>query len=231
MRHWFNRHKNLQNTTQPLGWWRRFRQWLKKWLWRSFLAMVLSVMLFCTPVFSWLGLKLLDTMPLPSQAVGNNTPATAIVVLGGGLWRDANNNIIINPYTLNRLKTAKQLYLKNQLPIVLSGVESPWMKKWLTEQNITTVVMERGSKNTCENAKFTAKQLPLSHVFLITDAYHMQRARRQFALNNIATTPVSAELAHPTHWLHPSKNINHSRRTLYEIIAILRDMMSPETSC
>jgi hypothetical protein len=38
------------------------------------------------------------------------------------------------------------------LPIVLSGVEAPYMQAWLKERGIEAKLLENRSMNTCENS-------------------------------------------------------------------------------
>lgn len=83
----------------------------------------------------------------------------AIVVLGGGLGRDRQRKIIVNQFTRLRLAQAIVQHQVTGLPILLSGVEAPYMQEWLLEQGITAKWLENRSMNTCENARFTALML------------------------------------------------------------------------
>lgn len=141
------------------------------------------------------------------------------------------SNIVLNDYTRMRMQTVMWYYKQYPLPIVLTGVDAPWMQDWLFNYGIDNIITENASMNTCENARFTAKRLKLSDVYLITDAYHMTRARRQFALNGIHTTPIAAALPMKKGWLVPKKNAQHSRRTLYELAAYARDVFAPQKNC
>lgn len=185
-----------------------------------------------TPVFSRTVVYLLQQLPLPSMtASAVRAPPTAYVVLGGGLTNDINNSIVLNDYSLNRVRTVANAYRNLPLPIVLSGAEAPWLGQWLIEHGIDSLISENASMNTCENARFTAKRTPLHHVYLITDSYHMARARRQFALNNINSTPISAPLPVGRDWRQPAQNLSHSRRAVYEVAAYLRDVLRPQLDC
>lgn len=174
----------------------------------------------------------------PSQKVGaaqtlsaQNAPITAYVVLGGGLTNDKQNRPVLNDYSLSRVETVAKAYERNPLPIILSGTEAPWMQAWLEAHGIYNIVSENASMNTCENARFTAKRLYVRHVYLVSDQYHMARARRQFALNGIATTPLPAPMPQPRDWYYPEYNLNHSRRAVYEVAAYLRDVIRPQSDC
>lgn len=212
-------------------------------------VLILGTVSFFTPLFSNAGLFFLTRLPIPTVVTeaGFQTKATptelseksdsysqtptAYVVLGGGLTTNDSDAIIINEFTQSRLKTVLQHYQDEPLPIVLSGVEAPWMKERLAERGIEEVVTENASMNTCENARFTAKRLAVDHVYLVTDAYHMSRAQRQFALNGIATTPLIAPLPSAAAWNDIAANYRHSMRTLYEIGAYMRDILIPQQDC
>lgn len=193
------------------------------------LGCMLIISLF-TPWYSQVVLFLLNQVHLPDNATIRQPPS-AIVVLGGGLSNNRQNDIVLNQYTLSRLQKAKQDYERFGLPIVTSGKESPWMMRWLQQHNIWWVVPEKNSFNTCENAKFTAQAINVSEIVLITDPYHMNRARRQFALNGIATLPSSAPLPTTVAWSDLAANLQHSRRATYEMLAFARDIFYPQDDC
>ena len=197
----------------------------------SALIIVVIISLF-TPLFSRAVVYIFQHLPLPNvTGAAMSSPPTAYVILGGGLTNDSNNHIILNGYSLNRVRTAATAYHDLPLPIVLSGAEAPWLGQWLIERGINGIISENASMNTCENARFTAKRIPLHHVYLITDSYHMARARRQFALNNINTTAIDAPLPVDRNWMEPAQNLSHSRRSVYEIAAYLRDILRPQANC
>lgn len=166
----------------------------------------------------------------------NQNAAHVIVVLGGGLGRDAAKHIIVNNYTRLRLEQAIIQKQHNPLPILLSGVEAPYMQKWLAAHQVEARLLEARSMNTCENTRFSSlllqKKGGAPRVELITDAYHMPRARRLFAINGIDTIPVVAQLPNMlTRWQPSSSNLMHSRRATYEAIATMRDLWVGETNC
>lgn len=162
--------------------------------------------------------------------------AHVIVVLGGGLGRDNARNIVVNTYTKMRLVRAVEQKKQNPLPILLSGVEAPYMQKWLKQHGVDALLLEDRSMNTCENTRFSSlllqKKGGAPKVELVTDAYHMPRARRLFAMNGIDTVPIDAPLPiAPTEWQPSKTNLMHSRRATYEAIATMRDIWFGETNC
>lgn len=161
----------------------------------------------------------------------------AIVVLGGGLTVGANGrDIVVNDYTRLRLETTLATVKKYKLPIVLSGVEAPYMQKWLKKHGVDAQLLENRSMNTCENTRFSSlllqKKGGAPSVILITDAYHMPRTRRLFALNGIKTMPIEAPMpTNLTTWRPSMQNYDHSRRANYELLATLRDVLLGSSDC
>ncbi|MGE8560811.1 MAG: YdcF family protein [Acinetobacter sp.] len=161
----------------------------------------------------------------------------AIVVLGGGLTLDKKGkDIVVNDYTRLRLEKTLAIEKEYKLPIVLSGVEAPYMQRWLKEHEVDAKLLEDRSMNTCENSRFSSlllqKKGGAPRVILITDRYHMPRTRRLFALNGIETVPVEAPMpTHLTQWRPSKQNYDHSRRANYEILATIRDVWFGSSDC
>ena len=161
----------------------------------------------------------------------------AIVVLGGGLTLDKNRkDIVVNEYTRLRLETTLQVEKQFKLPIVLSGVEAPYMQKWLKARGVDAKLLEDRSMNTCENSRFSSlllqKKGGAPRVILITDQYHMPRTRRLFALNGIETQPIEAPMpTQLTQWRPSEQNYDHSRRANYEMLATIRDVLLGSSDC
>lgn len=174
--------------------------------------------------------------PLPAQPKKLSEPY-AIVVLGGGLTLDKNGkDIVVNSYTRLRLEKTLEVEKKNHLPIVLSGVEAPYMQAWLKARGVDAKLLEKRSMNTCENTRFSSlllqKKGGAPTVMLVTDEYHMPRTRRLFALNGIETIPVTAPMPTPlTRWQPSTQNYDHSRRANYELLATIRDMLFGSSDC
>ncbi|HAV5291128.1 TPA: YdcF family protein [Acinetobacter baumannii] len=174
--------------------------------------------------------------PLPAQPKKLSEPY-AIVVLGGGLTLDKNGkDIVVNSYTRLRLEKTLEVEKKNHLPIVLSGVEAPYMQAWLKARGVDAKLLEKRSMNTCENTRFSSlllqKKGGAPTVMLVTDEYHMPRTRRLFALNGIETIPATAPMPTPlTRWQPSTQNYDHSRRANYELLATIRDMLFGSSDC
>lgn len=211
----------------------------KRWriLSKVLLVVGIGAVLPLTPLFAELGVLTLSAFS--TLTLGNHTHRpTSIVVLGGGLTKDKQTPpaIILNHYSRARAEHAHQLWQQTHLPIITSGVESPWLRDYLVASTKKPVVIsENASMNTCENAIFSSKLLHhhelSTSVYLVTDRYHMARARRQFALAGINTQPQPAPLIIPLSWLAPKQNLVHSRRVVYEFVALARDIISPQNNC
>ncbi len=171
------------------------------------------------------------------QAKLSNDQPYAIVVLGGGLTVAENNrDIVVNSYTRLRLEKTLEVLKQHPLPIVLSGVEAPYMQTWLKSYQVEAQLLEDRSMNTCENTRFSSlllqKKGGAPTVILITDPYHMPRTRRLFALNGIKTIPIEAPMPTPlTAWQPSQQNYDHSRRANYEMLATIRDVLLGSSDC
>lgn len=119
----------------------------------------------------------------------------AIVVLAGGriqLAPEYGNIDNVSASTLQRIQYASWLHRKTKLPILVSGgslqsestPEAVLMNQtMLSAFNIAPKWIEYKSRNTAENARYSAEILfkqDISEVLLITHANHMQRAKAAF---------------------------------------------------
>jgi uncharacterized SAM-binding protein YcdF (DUF218 family) len=181
-------------------------------------------------------LNLVSSSPQQVLDGSNDAQAQAIVVLGGGLTLDQSGEIIPNSYTQLRLMQAVNQHRATGLPIFLSGVESPYMQKFLKLQGESAHWLESRSMNTCENARFSALLLQslggAPRVELVTDEWHIPRARWLFAMNGIETVAVPAMLpGDPTPWWPDVRNLTHTRRAIHELLAFTRDRVLGVVGC
>jgi uncharacterized SAM-binding protein YcdF (DUF218 family) len=138
---------------------------------------------------------LIRTLEPPPLATAQRVGAQAIVALGGGRSRGAPEwgGDTVNDATLRRLRYAAQLARETGLPVLLAGgnpdraplPEARLMRSVLAQEfGIEARWVEDRSDTTAENARFAAAILApvgLTRVLLVTDAYHMPRARHAFA--------------------------------------------------
>ena len=169
------------------------------------------------------------TSPLPS--------ADAIVVLSGGLYRNAPEygGDTISGHVLERLRYAAHLYRLTGKPVLVSGgswragarPESQAIKESL-EQDFRVPVqwLEDRSRNTRENAKLSAALLHkegIRKIYLVTHALHMPRSREAFERVGFQVTPAPTIFAtheplSVLHFLPHSSTLETSTILLHEWI-------------
>ncbi|MBZ0331786.1 YdcF family protein [Halomonas sp. ANAO-440] len=171
-------------------------------------------------------------VPLPSQL----ETAQAIVILGGGRdynapefdWGDAPANA-----TWRRLAYGTHLHRGTDLPILVSGgrvhdehsAEASLMAAALREVfDVPVHWMEGESRNTTENARFSADMLlaaDISHVVLVSQAWHLPRAVAEFEAAGLTVIPAPTEFTSPPPqgwhaWIPRAYHLNQSTRALNE---------------
>ena len=137
--------------------------------------------------------------PVLSDAQG----AAAIVVLGSGHNFEAPEygGDTANERTLVRLRYGAVLARQLKLPVLVSGGQAP--RGGRTEAEVIAEIMENElavkvrwredkSTNTAENAQFSAKilrQVGIKRIVLVTQAFHMPRARLLFEQAGFEVAP------------------------------------------
>lgn len=145
--------------------------------------------------------------PLP-VSVGERAGAEAIVILGGGKRHHAPEfgGETINRLTLERVRYGALLARETGLPVLVSGgapsgddAEADLMKAALEQEfRVPVRWAERASRDTRENAAFSAVQLKAAgvrRILLVTHAIHMTRAEAEFVAQGLEVIPA------PTAWL------------------------------
>lgn len=170
------------------------------------LSATLALVLLSLPIVTGLLLGPLQRMPPLSQTQIANagTSGSAIVVLGGGRatgYREYGDHTV-NAFTLERLRYAAWLKRRLQLPLLVSGgrvnnepkAEATLMQEVLQKEFLVeTELVENKSRNTYENALFTAnilERLSIQQVYLVTHAWHMPRAVEAFTQQGIKVIPA-----------------------------------------
>ncbi|MCM5703032.1 YdcF family protein [Larsenimonas salina] len=190
--------------------------------------------LISTPVVSSLLLG-------PVERVMPSTPAQwesagAIVVLGNGRDYGApelNGRDRTNPLALARLAEGARIARKTGLPILLTGGKEPWsraseaelMQRSLTEEfGLKATWLETKSADTEENAEFSARLLKrdgVNRVVLVTTAFHMARAQRDFERAGLDVVPAptgfGSDISGGWLWWAPQfDSLERSRWALHE---------------
>lgn len=132
-----------------------------------------------------------------------------IVMLGGGATLDTPNLYgkgHLSGAAANRLLTCIQLYRKLQVPIILAGgqvtkttgIEAEIAKMNLIDVGVLPnhIMIENKSRNTTENARYTKKifvKYRFNRPIIVTSAFHMPRAVKQFAKVGIKVIPFPTD--------------------------------------
>jgi uncharacterized SAM-binding protein YcdF (DUF218 family) len=142
----------------------------------------------------------------PVKPVDEYAPAELIVVLGGTTAAVRPPRIDAEEINGARLQTAVRLFRAGKAKqIIVTG--GPYRHKGEVERSEaqdmrdvleglgvprTAIVMEPNSRNTYENAVFTAQKLGggVGRILLVTSALHMPRAAALFAKQGIEVEPV-----------------------------------------
>ncbi|MCP5158784.1 MAG: YdcF family protein [Gammaproteobacteria bacterium] len=199
---------------------------------------VISGYLFSIPVTAGLLSRSLQTEPpldeyfLPLSQLG------AIVVLGGGVYEDApeyGDGPTVHERTLGRVRYAARLARRTGLPVLATGgrlegkypAEAELMKTILEQEfGIGPVLTETESRNTWENAVYSAAILRRRHIdtiLLVTNAVHQPRAMMAFAVQGLKVIPAPTlffddrpDLLDPESWLPSVRAIAEIRYDCYE---------------
>ncbi len=178
--------------------WRRYRRLAVGLLLLSFLSLyLLSLGPVAARLHHWL-----EPAPLD---LNEAAAAQLIVVLGGGRYRNQPEYArdVPGSPTLERLHYAAWLSRKTGLPILVSGgrrADEPltmaeMMAHSLSEVwHIDEVIEEGDSRNTAENALFSArliKAMGLDTIYLVTHASHARRAVWAFERQGIVVIPAA----------------------------------------
>jgi len=198
---------------------------------------VLSLLAFSLPSVSHALLRGMDRHPALDFADGRE--AQAIVILGGGLRRNAPEygGDTLGRLTLERVRYGALVARKTRLPVLTSGgsvyggtAEAVVMKRALEEEfGVQVRWTETRSRDTRSNARETAAllmPLGITRVLLVAHSFDMPRAIAEFdsaGLRVIAapTAVIGDEPAdaHPLDWLPGMTALHGSYFALYELLA------------
>lgn len=171
---------------------------------------------------TWAGMVLLFALSLPAvaylllQCAGSPPPfdakhthnAQAIVILGGGIRRDAPEyeGDTLGRLTLDRVRYGARVARLTGLPVLVTGgpvlesrSEGELMQESLEREfGIPVRWVETRSRNTRENAVLTAEVLRaegIARVVLVAHGFDMRRAIAEFAATGIEAIPAPTGLS------------------------------------
>jgi uncharacterized SAM-binding protein YcdF (DUF218 family) len=142
--------------------------------------------------------------PAPADPLADRS-GQAIVVLGGGAYFAAPEygRDTVGIFTLLRLHYAAHLHRELKTPILVTGgaprgnagSEAEMMARILVDEfRIPVQWLEKQSRNTLENARFTWRMLDpagIRRIYLVTNAWHLPRARFAFEQAGFSVIPAA----------------------------------------
>jgi uncharacterized SAM-binding protein YcdF (DUF218 family) len=200
------------------------------WLW-----------LWSMPVSShWLASQIENQFPqVPITSVPH---AQAIVVLGGTVSPPSGKSAEINLGRAGRVWYAARLFHADKAPVVvLSGggdlerqafSEARAMAVFLQDLGVPAqaIVLEEASRNTRQNAAFSASLLKargIEHILLVTSALHMPRALPLFKAHGLQVTPAPTDFEAGQEspsgllaWLPDTGALNGSALAIKELVGL-----------
>jgi uncharacterized SAM-binding protein YcdF (DUF218 family) len=201
-------------------------------LWTGLLTLLA---LSLAPV-SYLLLRLANDAP--AVRMEDARTAQAVVVLGGGLRRDAPEygGDTLNRWTLERVRYGAKLARETGLPVLVAGgsvwgdtaTEASVMRAALEREfNVPVRWTEERSRNTRENAQFAAEILKrdgVKRVVLVMHGFDIRRARAEFAAAGLEVVPAPTvlprfEIVTPLDLLPSMGALQGSQIALYELLA------------
>lgn len=161
-----------------------------------------ALWLISTPLISRSLVGLLEREPALSVPVARE--AEAIVILGGGTYFNAPEygQDTVSAAALERIRYGAFLHRTTGKPILVTGgnpqraaiAEAEQMKQALTRDfGVPVRWVEDAANNTRENALLSRKMLvgeKISHIYLVTHAWHMPRAKAAFERAGFTVVPA-----------------------------------------
>jgi uncharacterized SAM-binding protein YcdF (DUF218 family) len=174
----------------------------------------------------------------PPLRVEDAKTAGAIVVLGGGVRREAleYGGDTLGRLTLERVRYGARVARASGLPVLVTGgsvfgdtaTEASLMRAALEQEfGVPVRWAEDRSRNTHENAVYSAAMLKrdrVTRVVLVTHGFDMRRARAEFEAAGIAVVPAPTYIPHavaagPLDYLPSVVALQGSYYALYELLA------------
>ena len=148
--------------------------------------------------------SLLGSLMPPPRAL-NATQADAIVVLGGGRYKDAleyGGRDTLNHFSLERVRYGAHLARTLHKPVLVTGgapegadiSEGALMRQAMQEEfRVAVRWAETASRNTLENATLSAPLLRaegIKRIYLVSHAWHLARAVPEFERQGFTVIPA-----------------------------------------
>ncbi|MFO0949416.1 MAG: YdcF family protein [Planctomycetota bacterium] len=174
---------------------------------RIVVVAMLFLILPSTPIVANPCMSMLENV-YPNLSLEETPSADVIVVLGGSVSQVIAPRLLPEEQIEARIMHAYRLYKAGKAPLILCSDGSRYeafdgkmrkgaddMRYLLVEMGVPedSILLEKTSRNTYENAKKTAdilREKQLNRVLLVTSAMHMPRAAALFREQGVDITPV-----------------------------------------
>jgi uncharacterized SAM-binding protein YcdF (DUF218 family) len=204
---------------------------------------LLMWLLSCQAVAIWLSVQLLPQVsPITSDDL-KRQEVQAVVVLGGGVENTAAeyNGPTLSPDAMSRLLYGVHLSRTVHLPMAYTGgIGWAGANGQASEAQVAALALSRigapalrwqegQSRDTRENALLTAALLKndgITHIALVTHAWHMPRSVRQFEAAGLRVTPapmgyIRSDMSPLLQWLPSGKGLRDSGWVIREWLGLL----------
>lgn len=164
----------------------------------------------------------------------------AIIVIGGGMEMASREYGPPQPndFTISRMHYGLVLAKTSGLPLGFSGgtghasstatsTEAAAVQRWLAQLGLPAPRwLEGRSRDTRENASMLAPLLAkdqIQRIALVTNAWHMPRAKRAFEAAGLTVLPAPMDYIEPKHdllleWLPSAEGVRQTRHVLRELL-------------
>ncbi|HWO98127.1 MAG TPA: YdcF family protein [Bacillus sp. (in: firmicutes)] len=209
-----------------------------RWEGKLLTAVTIGLYVFSTPYVGDRLIHSLEARYEPPEVVKGDV----IVMLGGGATSDTpdiTGEGHLSGSAANRLLTAARLYHETKLPVIVSGgsvysdsgLEADIAKRQLIDLGVPeeNILTETRSLNTKQNAVYTKEIMDKQkwkRPVVVTSAFHMERALRNFAQTGLEAQPYPTDYkksfaleAHPNNFVPMSST--YTGIALKEYLGIL----------
>lgn len=207
-------------------------------------VVTLGMWLLSSPAVAfWLSLHLLPQVSPITLDDLKRHKVQAIVVLGGGIENDVPeyNGPTLSPDAMSRLLYGVHLSRTSHLPMAYTGgIGWAGLPGQASEAEVAALALNRmgapalrwqetQSRDTRENALLTAALLKndgVSHIALVTHAWHMPRSVQQFENAGLLVTPapmgyIRNDMPLSLQWLPSGQGLRHSGWLIREWLGLL----------
>lgn len=202
---------------------------------RSMALLCLVFALMAMPLFGKLTMSAVEALAPQDVSLGHEAPV--YLVLAGGAWRDG-ESWQPSSATVRRLRRALSALSEREGLLLLSGIESALMVRWLHDHGVDVPVLrEKSSRTTEENLRFSAdlidrQGLSKRQIVLVTDRFHMKRALMwarhlmpQVEVTPLAASSITSTLRLPWDLLPSLKGLEYTSLAWRELVALGRDWL------